>query len=104
MSHTPGPWRISRESNGHAYISSPCDIGNDEWWEFASVVTKVEGRVDKIGKANAAFIVKACNLHEELVEALKGLLPYLTISEGHGCYNNAIINAIIAIAKAEAAK
>ena len=27
-----------------------------------------------LGEANAAFIVKACNLHEELISAVKGFL------------------------------
>jgi len=37
-------------------------------------------------EANAAFIVKACNLHDELVDALKCLLSLCECGEGNGVW------------------
>lgn len=67
MTHTPTPWihnlkRDRIESNGEKLlvngVALPC--GNHPKSTEAT--------------ANAQFIVQACNAHEELVAALKGLL------------------------------
>lgn len=62
--HTPTPWKIGYEKNtGRIYIGTKhkkpaiCKINNDKNME-----------------ANAEFIVKACNLHEELVKVCKDTL------------------------------
>jgi len=55
-----------------------------------------------VTRANAAFIVKAVNSHDGLLEALKGLMPLL---DGDGnClefYEDEILAAEAALAKAE---
>jgi len=63
--HTPIPWRIERQSNGlHAVCadlakrhggSTPFSLATD------------------IRVANAEFIVRACNSHADLLEALRRL-------------------------------
>ncbi len=58
MEHTPTPWRIDDEGNICA------NDGADFRW-----VAEPRGR----SKANAAFIVKACNAHDGLVKALRAV-------------------------------
>ncbi len=66
MNHTPTPWQLSKRGE----------------IERASTGTPVG--VDTDGK-NAAFIVRACNAHEALVEALQGVLQLLPAeSQGEG--------------------
>lgn len=66
MQHTPGPWQFKRiavwapekpEDGIPAFEF--CSNGGEEWLAKA--------------KANAQFIVTACNHHHELVEALKAV-------------------------------
>lgn len=60
--HTPTPWRISECTNGDIYI------GGHEW--AAKMVDKVDFTTMP-KEANAAFIVRAVNAHEELVQTAK---------------------------------
>lgn len=69
MSHTKIPWRVSKR-DGVANIRSTDKDGH-------GIIAKVYVRKTKTNsveeyQANADFIVKAVNLHEELVAALKG--------------------------------
>jgi len=64
MNHTPTPWKVQKcvkEFGGY-------QIGNDEFGEVASI-SKYKG-----DKANAQFIVTACNSHEELKEVLSKIV------------------------------
>lgn len=61
--HTPLPWAIS---NGSAQY-----IWGDARWVAATM-----GVRDAEGAANAAFIVRACNSHYQLVEALRELTEF----------------------------
>ena len=65
--HTPLPWVIDKygsvthgrecvSANGFSMVMSPGDVQNE-------------------AKANAAFIVRACNSHYQLVEAAKAIMP-----------------------------
>lgn len=72
--HTPLPWRI--KTPAHATIEGEKIHSYDDGW------TKYYGNVANIcdGKdreANAAFIVRACNSHYDLLEALERAMPYL---------------------------
>lgn len=67
--HTPGQYRvdgvhlvddIADEPLPHAVIRDK----NERWVALVEIT-------DTEGEANAAFIVRACNAHEELVKALK---------------------------------
>ena len=63
--HTPGKWDIAKD--------------RDDWW-----VTSNNGDICYMNqsievnqrKANAQFIVQACNAHDELLEACKTMLKY----------------------------
>jgi len=100
--HTPGPWRILAQSpyRGGAEICAGDstvavmyrEVGYDDWQDVEPLPQ---------AEANAAFIVRACNAHEELVKALKASL--LAIPDGMLSTNQAHIVQQIrhAIAKAE---
>lgn len=64
--HTPTPWEdvIKEDKYGQELLIVH---GTDD--EYSEVICGAFSN-----PANAAFIVKACNLHDELVEALKDLL------------------------------
>lgn len=78
--HTPIPWHQSGNDvaavdekpvhvccgNG---INGECCGNPDTDWEPEQVL------VAQSSEADAAFIVRACNAHEELVKALEDLLP-----------------------------
>lgn len=71
MSHTPTPWVHDRQSdcildNGGNVIVSPYES---------------EHNIDN-DTANAAFIVKAVNAHDDLVAALKALTGHKAYYEG----------------------
>ena len=74
MSHTPTPWNIDNTDYGAPLIrAKTC------WMKGSRDVAKVlyhYGSEDPEVDQNAAFIVRACNAHEELVEALRGMLEW----------------------------
>jgi hypothetical protein len=63
--HTPTPWSLF--GNGH------CIKGSHETGEAGIAMCSMAKRTPEENAINAAFIVKAVNHHEALVEALKGL-------------------------------
>ena len=67
MKHTPTPWF----ADGIIIESKSGNIGLMNL-----------ARPEDESKANAAFIVKACNMHKELVEALKEVLDTLNPQDG----------------------
>lgn len=91
--HTPTPWRVEEDKKNLIAATSP--------GFFLDPVARcnVSG-VHEADKANAAFIVLACNAHEELLAALKKASYYLDgASSGHA---NAYRLVMAAIAKAVA--
>lgn len=94
--HTPGPWT----ANG--------DMVNTK--KDCLYVAKCAGDTDEQAEANAEFIVRACNCHDELVEACKEFLKLekftssLRTPDPNGCWGdlcNAFAIAKSAISKAE---
>lgn len=84
--HTPTPWKIEESYVGARYMVRSAH--GDE-----TAMTRY--------REDAAFIVRAVNCHEELVEALKGAvraIEYLSGTTKHGLIYEA---AKQAIAKAE---
>lgn len=63
IKHTPLPWQYNYD-----------DVLASEYAD--DLICNCEWR-DEEGKANAAFIVRACNSHYELLEALKDTLSAL---------------------------
>lgn len=86
VAYTPTPWKIGRirrgRSSAHVWIKK----GNNT--AIIADVRNVASSEPKSDKgcpeteANAAFIVTACNAHEALVSALRGLDKFATHS---GC-------------------
>lgn len=75
--HTELPWRTG-EKFGRIYVgdgSAEIDVCDCRLAGINAVACST------MIAANAAFIVQACNAHEELVEALKGLLSAMETSE-----------------------
>jgi hypothetical protein len=70
MKHEPTPWHFNPDFNyeGNAVIQAKDNF------HIATVNKFAESFGDGKHKANAAFIVKAVNNHEKLVEKLKALV------------------------------
>ena len=62
MTHTPTPYHV--QDNWHP------DIEGSVWIDSRTT----EKPALAMSKANAAFIVRACNSHDQLVEALLGFI------------------------------
>jgi hypothetical protein len=120
VAHTPLPWSVDSQETEMSYGSRVGRTGNVTTYTIVdgknavicdtsnSTLATVEEECDEDGvslwdsqgKANAAFIVTACNLHYELLEALKDCAKYLmqdTVSAQGQVWGR----AITAIAKAE---
>lgn len=77
--HTPGPWEarwsVQRWAGGREL--NTCVIGTPKDARGAThLVTRMDGPTSgdlAVDKANAEFIVRACNSHDALIEALEGL-------------------------------
>lgn len=67
---TAGPWeaRLDPNSTYEWEIVKADPPGSDDVWYIAACVDGAEGASSK---ANARFIVTACNAHDELVAALR---------------------------------
>lgn len=68
--HTPLPWNISDDDE--------FEIVNDEWGGIALIFNEpaeVESFLE-MARANAAFIVRAANNHDRLIEACKAWVEY----------------------------
>lgn len=64
--HTPTPW-ITQQIENHIQIMRGHEYG------YTGIGQTYHTDLET-NKANAAFIVRACNSHDALVEALEGLL------------------------------
>jgi len=98
---TEGPWKVSkldgRTINGKAYRNLEGNL-------VTPAIASIKERTGET-EANAAFIITACNCHDELVEALKMLIGF--IPDGWGMplgYSHVVAQAEQAIAKAEGVK
>ena len=73
VEHTPGPWKAYKNEEKQ-FINIFAKSKKDG--KIADRVAYVLGveypdTIDRKAEANAAFIVRACNCHDELLEALK---------------------------------
>lgn len=64
--HTPGPWEVSYSTNFPDQQTIQA-VGSDR------ILALIDCN-DEQDEANAAFIVRACNSHEAMLEALKDCL------------------------------
>lgn len=70
--HTATPWNIDGGTNnkGDLYIWK-----TGEYYGGDHGIATIHGEIQEGAKANAELIVKAVNCHDQLLEALHGLLP-----------------------------
>ena len=101
--HTPTPWYISETR-----LKTTIEIYIDGWgYTLADCDASHSSLADKVGieevEANAAFIVKAVNCHDELLKALEGMLQiFLDVDDSADFENMKTVKAArAAIAKAE---
>lgn len=106
---TVGPWSVSEDSAG-------CLIVLDEDPEsdlIGALICRMAEQHKSNGsaKANAEFIARACNTHDQLLLALKSIIAMCddgvfvcVSSEDESNYDSAIEHARNAIAKAEGRK
>lgn len=71
--HTPTPWKTGHRGDNTLAIygrsnKTPISVFHDEGGEFPEYFDK------KRKDANAEFIVRACNVHDDLVAALEGVI------------------------------
>ncbi len=99
--HTPLPWKVYyAKNNGQVILGTGEENGcavqahNGSFW-----------RNDEEAKANAEFVVHACNCHYELLEALEmcqqALIPHYDDDRDGSDEANAVVNAMGVIAKAK---
>ncbi len=71
--HTPGPWKaeqvdvLGNDPTRWAVLS-------DGGWVVASIENGIPGESLETEAANAAYIVRACNAHEDLLAALEAMV------------------------------
>jgi hypothetical protein len=105
--HTPIPWYIEGESgNPHeAYIIVGDKQGSTIAWTSNSFDdSSNEEYISEEDTANAQFIIRACNSHDELLEALESVLSFdvdEAISAWEDPSQQALAMAHKAIAKAK---
>ncbi len=62
--HTPTPWRVEGLAGPY-----PCEVYGTTFRGARQLIARCSGA--KVRDGNAAFIVKAVNAHDDLVEALR---------------------------------
>jgi hypothetical protein len=73
MSHTPTPWQIEERDCGGYKLAD----ADGEFLSYLCQSRYPDDRKDDEAEANAAFIVKACNAHDELVAALTAAADWI---------------------------
>lgn len=99
VKHTPLPWKAEAGEGRGARI-----VGADEKWSALPC-----GDTDETVIANKAFIVRACNSHYELLDALRRIAAHTDADDEEsyrcddreGCLDTVHAIAIAAISKAE---
>lgn len=66
--HTPTPWIMQKGYMG-GFVVTTADQGRNE-----DFITGTSGDEAYVSEANAAFIVRACNAHDELVAIIEKIM------------------------------
>lgn len=102
--HSPLPWVVRLEDDGDVrgiFTAERIEQGdaNSKWTEFIQIVETDNGYYPP-SNADAEFLVRACNVHYELLEFIKNIRPFLGNDSGATLHKQA--DALIA--KAEGRK
>ncbi len=91
LNHTPTPWQIGDKSELQVFST-------DEINGLVMIADTVSGFNRKFtaseARQNAAFIVRACNAHDALVECTNDYLQVLLLRKAAGEYGSVIDAAI----------
>jgi hypothetical protein len=81
--HTATPWYVEKQTykSSSFYIRGSDENGNQLAWAKGAVAHIPRSTVMP-SKANAEFIVRACNAHDDLVKAIHAALSLNVLSEG----------------------
>jgi hypothetical protein len=91
MKHTPAPWEARGEKGNYEWnVVAPDDDDLSEPWHIAECHDGAKGCS---AEANARFIVRAVNAHDDLVAALRCLLN-ATMYRDHPAESQMAIDAI----------
>lgn len=111
MEHTKTPWKLDLRVGCLAIYPEAlpaeqtyCLDGANNWavhFKQGRRLENMEWEVAPLDQANAAFIVRACNSHDQLVEACHSAIAALVFAEsyGGGEYPDAIRKVEAALAK-----
>lgn len=108
MTHTPTPWINEGDDamEGVPFIHITASPGNENFRSIAHVQPNHEVgykfSLSDEDKANAAFIVRACNAHDELVAIIKERLESCQTTDHEGIVHDWVKRARAALAAAEA--
>ena len=96
--HTPGPWKVTK--NPHTRLVF-LNAGNRDYPLFKDDADGLD--TTNADWSNAEFIVRACNAHDDLLEALEALMRAegLTDDDYYETIDGAMALARLAIAKAK---
>ena len=81
MKHTPTPWKLEKTKLGD--LIAIRSVTN----KYGCCVPPIDGSDDE-DRANAEFIVTACNAHEELVTNLKNLILLVRHADKNKVWDN----------------
>jgi hypothetical protein len=103
--HTPLPWSISHGYAAPYFAAEPAHYVSGPKAESVGIKLASPWREgawddDPEAKANAEFIVHACNAHYELVAALREALDMVVDATRDGNYSVSEFNALVALAAA----
>jgi hypothetical protein len=103
MSHTPTPWHVGGMGSAIAvhHKGQPFRVWAADGGGVADVCTRRPMGLDDAPeeRANAAFIVRACNTHDELVAALNDLV--VAHQSGRTIFTRELDAACAALAKVQ---
>ena len=78
--HTPTPWAILDSERLIVGRDEGCGTETPTADCLAEIVYKTPGLPNReTREANAAFIIQACNAHEDLLEALRGIVDRMEV-------------------------
>jgi len=83
MEHTPGPWHVTNDQYSSALFGNHIGFTIKSWdgrllRDVCNItLNNAVGIPEAERKANAQFIVRACNCHDELLEACRLTLDIL---------------------------
>lgn len=71
MSHTPTPWKVGEDESNPEMITGPTNDDGSFNYVAEIFYSKSPYDMTPTEKANAEFIVRACNAYDDMLAALK---------------------------------